>query len=295
MKPINNKMNHILKTELNGILYIVPTPIGNLSDITQRALTILTNVDMIAAENIYHTHVLLKNFKIYNKLISINQKNEKKQSKKIIKKLIAGKKIALVSNAGTPVINDPGFTLIKSCHENKIKVIPLPGACAAITALSASGIASNRFCYEGFLPNKKIARCNLLQSLKKETRTIIFYESPHRILNSITDVVNEIGANRNVVLIKEISKCWESIYHGTSSELLAWLQKDKKNCKGEIVIIIEGFQKLSGKKLLSQQVCHTLNLIRKEISLKKTIELTAKIYNIKKNILYNYALNHFKE
>ena len=137
MKPINNKMNPILKTELNGILYIVPTPIGNFSDITQRALTILTNVDMIAAENIYHTHVLLKNFKIYNKLISINQKNEKKQSKKIIKKLIAGKKIALVSNAGTPVINDPGFTLIKSCHENKIKVTPLPGACAAITALSA--------------------------------------------------------------------------------------------------------------------------------------------------------------
>ncbi|WP_367681513.1 16S rRNA (cytidine(1402)-2'-O)-methyltransferase [Buchnera aphidicola] len=295
MKPIKNKINHILKTELNGILYIVPTPIGNFSDITQRALTILTNVDMIAAENIYHTHVLLKNFKISNKLISINQKNEKKQSKKIIEKLITGKKIALVSNAGTPVINDPGFILIKNCHKNKIKVTPLPGACAAIAALSASGIASNRFCYEGFLPNKKIARCNLLQSLKKETRTIIFYESPHRILNSITDIVNEIGSNRNIVLIKEISKYWESIYHGTSSELLTWLQKDKKNCKGEMVIIIEGFQKLSGKKMLTQQICHTLNLIRKEISLKKTIELTAKIYNIKKNILYNYALNHFKE
>ncbi|HXK00361.1 MAG TPA: 16S rRNA (cytidine(1402)-2'-O)-methyltransferase [Buchnera sp. (in: enterobacteria)] len=293
MKLINNKINHVLQKEENGILYIVPTPIGNFADITQRALITLKNVNIIAAENIYHTHTLLKNFNISNKLILINKNNEKKQSKKIIIKLKTGKKIALVSNAGTPIINDPGFTLVKSCHENKIRVIPLPGACAAITALSASGISSNRFCYEGFLPATKIARCNLLKSLQKETRTIIFYESPNRILNSITDIINVMGAERNLVLVKEISKYWESIYSSKSCELLSWLKKDINHCKGEMVIIIEGFKKLS-KNLLTQQIYDTLSLIQKEISLKKAVELTAKIYKTKKNILYQYAIKNFK-
>jgi 16S rRNA (cytidine1402-2'-O)-methyltransferase len=293
MKLINNKINHVFKKEENGILYIVPTPIGNFSDITQRALITLKNVNIIAAENIYHTHILLKKFNINNKLISINQNNEQKQSEKIIIKLKTGKKIALVSNAGTPIINDPGFALVKSCHENKIRVIPLPGACAAITALSASGISSNRFCYEGFLPAKKIARCNLLKSLQQETRTIIFYESPHRILDSITDITNEIGAKRHLVLVKEISKYWESIYSGQSNELLSWLKKDINHCKGEMVIIIEGWKQPS-KNLLTQQVQNTLALIKTEISLKKAVELTAKIYKIKKNILYQYAIQHFK-
>ncbi|CAL4042264.1 16S rRNA (cytidine(1402)-2'-O)-methyltransferase [Buchnera aphidicola] len=286
-------INHISTNIVHGVLYIVPTPIGNFSDITQRALIILKDVDLIAVENIYHTHILLKNFNINNHLILINQKNENKQTDKIIKKLKLGKKIALVSNAGTPVINDPGFILIKSCHKNKIRVIPLPGACAAITALSASGISSNRFCYEGFLPTKKIARCNLLRSLRKEIRTIIFYETPHRILKSVTDIIKEIGTERNLVLVKEISKYWEYIFSGTSYELLSWLQQDINHCKGEMVLIIEGFQNLSNN-VLTQEVYDTLYLIQKEISLKKAVTLTSKIYKIKKNILYNYAINHFK-
>jgi 16S rRNA (cytidine1402-2'-O)-methyltransferase len=272
-----------------GTLYIVPTPIGNLLDITYRGLEILKNVDLIIAENIQHTNILLQKFNITNHLILMNKDNENQKSDNLIKKLQTGVSIALVSNAGTPVLNDPGFILVKKCYFFNIKVIPLPGACAAITALSASGIANNRFCYEGFLPSKKTDRCNLLFSLKNETRTIIFYESKYRILQSMEDIIDQIDKNRYMVIAREITKKWESIHRDKAHLMLKWLKEDKYRYKGELVIIIEGFKKVL-KHDVSKKVWNTFCILRDVLSLKKSVALTAKIHQVSKNNLYQYAI-----
>lgn len=272
-----------------GILYIVPTPIGNLLDITYRALEILKNVDLIAAENIRHTNILLQNFNIKNHLTLMNKDNENKKSDNLIQKLQNGKKIALVSNAGTPIINDPGNILIKKCYFFNIKIIPLPGPCAAITALSASGMNNNRFCYEGFLPSKKKIRCDLLSSLKEETRTMIFYETKYRILQSIQDIIEQIDKNRHIVIAKEITKKWEYI-HGTKAILmLEWLKKDKYRYKGEMVIIVDGFKK-SKIDDLSKEILDTFLILKNYLSLKQSVLITSKIHKISKNNLYQYAI-----
>lgn len=274
-----------------GILYIVPTPIGNLSDITYRAIEILKDVHIIAAENIRHTNILLKHFNIKNQLTLMNKDNEKKQSDNLIEELKKGKKIALVSNAGTPIINDPGGILIKKCHFFNITVIPLPGPCAAITALSASGIINNRFCYEGFLPSKKKLRCDLLHSLKKETRTIIFYESKHRILESIQDIIDQIDKNRHIVIAREITKKWESIYREKASLILEWLREDQNRYKGEMVIIIDGFKKLKTDNI-SKKTLDTFLILRKFFSLKTSVLITSQIHKINKNNLYQHAIKN---
>ncbi|AYN24419.1 16S rRNA (cytidine(1402)-2'-O)-methyltransferase [Buchnera aphidicola (Rhopalosiphum maidis)] len=273
-----------------GILYIIPTPIGNLSDITYRAVETLKNVNLIAAENIYHTNILLQHYNVKNILISLNKDNEKTQSHYVINKLKEGKKIALVSDAGTPVINDPGYFLVKKCCYLNIKIVPLPGPCAAITALSASGISTNRFCYEGFLPSKKKIRCDLLNSLKKETRTMIFYESKHRILESIRDIIEKIDENRHLVVAKEITKKWEYIYGAKANVMLSWLKKDKNRYnKGEIVIIIDGFKELKNQDV-SEKVINTFKILRNFLSSKQSVLIASKIHKIKKNNLYKYAI-----
>ncbi|QCI18652.1 16S rRNA (cytidine(1402)-2'-O)-methyltransferase [Buchnera aphidicola] len=273
-----------------GILYIVPTPIGNLSDITYRALKTLQEVDIIACENIQHTNILLKHFNIKNILISFNKNNEIEQSSYLIKKLKKGKTIALVSNAGTPVINDPGYLLIKQCHIFNIKIVPLPGPCAAITALSASGISSDRFCYEGFLPSKKKTRCDLLYSLRKEKRTMIFYESKYRIIDTITDIINEIGKNRHIVIAREITKKWEMIYSNKAEIILSWIKEDQNRYnKGENVVIIDGYQEPK-KVNISENIKNTFSILRSVLSLKQSVLLTSKIHKMNKNNLYKYAI-----
>lgn len=287
-------MDKKVNTLDSGILYIVPTPIGNLSDITYRGLQILKLVNIIAAENIQHTNILLEHFNIKNFLTSMNKDNEEKKSNYLIQQLKKGKNIALVSNAGTPLINDPGYILIKKCYFFNIKVIPLPGACAAITALSGSGISTNRFCYEGFLPSKKKIRCNLLRSLKEEKRTIIFYESKYRILESIQDIIEQIDKNRHIVVAREITKKWECIYGTTATLMLDWLKTDKNRYKGEIIIIIDGFKKLKNH-YLSQKVIDTFLILRTFFSLKKAVLITSEIHKISKNFLYQYAIEKEKE
>ncbi|QNS01833.1 MAG: 16S rRNA (cytidine(1402)-2'-O)-methyltransferase [Buchnera aphidicola (Pentalonia nigronervosa)] len=277
-----------MKLSHSGILYIVPTPIGNLLDITYRALKILKKVDAIAVESIQHTNILLKHFDIKNTLILLNKHNEHTQSENIIEKLKKGAIIALVSNAGTPNINDPGHILIVRCRACNITIVPLPGACAAITALSASGISTNRFCYEGFLPIKKKARCDLLNSLKEETRTIIFYESKYRIINSIKDIIEQIDKHRHIVIAREITKKWECIYGTQASLMLTWLQQEQHRHKGEFVIIIDGFKKKYVS--LSKKVLNTFLMLREHCSLKQAVLITSKIHNIKKNNLYEYAV-----
>lgn len=269
-------------------LYIVPTPIGNLGDITQRALIVLSSVDLVATEDTRHTGLLLQRLDINARLFALHDYNEQQKTEVLLVKLKECQNIALVSDAGTPLINDPGYHLVRRCREVGVQVVPLPGACAAITALSAAGLPSNRFCYEGFLPSKSKERCNVLGDLSNEPRTMIFYESTHRLINSLKDMVKEWGDKRYVVLAREMTKFFESWHGAPVGELLAWVLEDKNRRKGEIVIIVEGHK--TNPKELPVEVCRTLVLLQQELSLKMAVALTAKIHGVKKNVLYKYAL-----
>lgn len=269
-------------------LYIVPTPIGNLGDITQRALKVLASVDLIAAEDTRHTGLLLQHFAINARLFALHDHNEQQKAEVLLEKLREGQSIALVSDAGTPLINDPGYHLVRLCRESGIRVVPLPGACAAITALSAAGLPSDRFCYEGFLPAKSKGRCDTLRALEQEPRTIIFYESTHRLLDSLQDMVTVLGPDRYVVLAREITKTWESIFGAPVGELLTWVLEDENRRKGEMVLIVEGYHAV--EEALPVEALRTLALLQAELPLKKAAALTAEIHGVKKNALYKYAL-----
>lgn len=272
----------------SGILYIVPTPIGNLSDITQRALDVLSIVDIIAAEDTRHTGKLLQHFGIQSRLFSLHDHNEQQKSDLLIAKLQQGLQVALVSDAGTPLINDPGYHLVNRCRKVGVRVVPLPGPCAAITALCAAGLPSNRFCYEGFLPAKTKARRDALRAISTETRTLIFYESTHRILDTLADMVIELGETRQIVLAREITKTWESFYSAPAAELLAWVKADDNRRKGEMVVIVAGNSSVA--EVLPPEALRTLALLQAELPLKKAAALTAEIHGLKKNNLYRYAL-----
>ncbi|WP_410013383.1 16S rRNA (cytidine(1402)-2'-O)-methyltransferase [Sodalis sp. C49] len=270
-------------------LYVVPTPIGNLEDITQRALSTLQRVDLIAAEDTRHTGLLLQHFAINARLFALHDHNEQQKADVLLTKLQEGLSIALVCDAGTPLINDPGYHLVRRCREAGIRVVPLPGPCAAITALSAAGLPSDRFCYEGFLPAKRKGRQDTLLALEQEPRTLIFYESTHRLLESLQDMVTVWGPARYVVLARELTKTWESIYGAPVGELLAWVGEDEHRARGEMVLIVEGFQVKDDA--LPPEALRTLGLLQKELPLNKAAALAAEIHGVKKNALYRYALD----
>ncbi|QCI26629.1 16S rRNA (cytidine(1402)-2'-O)-methyltransferase [Buchnera aphidicola (Thelaxes californica)] len=274
--------------EQQGILYIVPTPIGNLSDMTYRATKILKTVDCIAAENTRHTQFLLQTYDINNKLISLHKYNEKNKTNIIINYLKNKKNIALVSNAGTPMISDPGFYLLQQCllYQN-IKIVPLPGACAIITALIASGLPTNQFIYEGFLPSSKIARIKKIQLLLNETRTTIFYESPHRLLFTLQDIQQILGKDKNIVIVKELTKIWESIIRMPVIQAIQLINNHNFILKGEIVLLIQGIIKKK-KKNNNVKILHTFNILKNVLTTQKAAYYTSKIHNLKKNFLYKY-------
>ena len=270
-------------------LYIVPTPIGNLGDITQRALAVLSSVDLIAAEDTRHTGLLLQHFAISAKMYPLHDHNEQQKAEHLLSKLQSGQSIALVSDAGTPLINDPGYHLVRRCREAGIRVVPLPGACAAIAALSAAGLPSDKFCYEGFLPAKTKSRKDALQALIEEPRTLIFYESTHRLLDSLQDMVEVWGPDRYVVLAREITKTWENIRGDAVGALLDWVKEDETRKRGEMVLIVEGHK--VDTEALPAEALRTLALLQKELPLKKAASLAAEIHGVKKNALYKYALD----
>ena len=225
-----------------GQLYIVPTPIGNLSDITQRALEVLQAVDLIAAEDTRHTGLLLQHFAINARLFALHDHNEQQKAETLLAKLKEGQNIALVSDAGTPLINDPGYHLVRTCREANIRVVPLPGPCAAIAALRAAGLPSDRISYEGFLPAKSKGRRDTLKALEEEPRTLIFYESTHRLVESLEDICAVLGESRYVVLARELTKTWESIHGAPIGELVAWVKEDENRRKGEMELNVEGIK-----------------------------------------------------
>ncbi|QGM80293.1 16S rRNA (cytidine(1402)-2'-O)-methyltransferase [Otariodibacter oris] len=279
----------------SGILYIVATPIGNLADITQRALNIFKSIDLIAAEDTRHSGLLLSHYGIKKPFFALHDHNEQQKVNTLVEKLQDGLNIALISDAGTPLISDPGFHLVRHCRQEGIKVVPIPGPCAAITALCSSGIASDRFCFEGFLPAKTKGRCDKLTSLLEETRTMIFYESTHRILDSLIDIQKIFGTNRYIVMARELTKTWETIHGSEVGELIDWVNEDLNRIKGEIVLIIEGASVSSNKDDISPQATKLLGILSKELPLKKAASIVAESFGYKKNELYQYGLAHFKE
>ncbi|MBF1994567.1 16S rRNA (cytidine(1402)-2'-O)-methyltransferase [Serratia symbiotica] len=282
---MNQQQQSVIST---STLYVVPTPIGNLGDITYRALEVLKNVDLIAAEDTRHTGLLLQHFAISARLFALHDHNEQQKTEQLLVKLQAGQSIALVSDAGTPLINDPGYHLVRRCREAGIRVVPLPGACAATTALCAAGVASDRFCYEGFLPAKTKGRKDTLMALAEEARTLIFYESTHRLVESLQDMVTVWGPQRYVVLARELTKTWESIYGAPVGAVLAWVQEDEMRRRGEMVLIVEGHK--AQEDVLPLDALRTLALLQKELPLKKAAALAAEIHGVKKNALYKHAL-----
>lgn len=281
-----------MKNEQNGTLYIVATPIGNLGDITQRALEAFTQVDLIAAEDTRHSGLLLSHYGIKKPFFALHDHNEQQKTAVLVEKLQQGLNIALISDAGTPLISDPGFHLVRSCRQEGINVVPLPGACAAITALCASGIASDRFCFEGFLPAKTKSRCDKLQQVADETRTLIFYESTHRILDTLADMQKILGTDRYVVMAREMTKTWETIYGDTLANLIMWLNEDSNRIKGEIVLVVEGKPE-QVQADFSAQAVKLLSLLCQELPLKKSAAIVADTFGYKKNALYQYGLAHF--
>ena len=282
-------------TDLTGILYIVATPIGNLQDITQRALETFAQVDLIAAEDTRHSGLLLSHYGIKKPFFALHDHNEQEKAHILVEKLKQGSNIALISDAGTPLISDPGFHLVRQCREVGIRVVPLPGACAAITALCASGIASDRFCFEGFLPAKSKARKDKLENIAEEDRTLIFYESTHRILDTLEDMQAVLGEERYIVLAREMTKTWETITGNTIKNLREWLLEDPNRTKGEMVLIVEGKPKSDNNDEISPQAVKALELIAEELPLKKAAAIVAELYGYKKNALYQFGLVHLEK
>ena len=272
----------------SGTLYIVATPIGNLTDISQRALDVLTHVDIIACEDTRHTQRLLSTYSIKNKTLSLHDHNERQRQDYVATLLQEGKSIALVSDAGTPLISDPGFHLVRHCRQLNLAVSPVPGACAAIAALSVAGLPTDRFSFEGFLPSKSGARQATLANLLEEPRTMVFYDAPRRAIDTVEDIVKVLGGERYVVIARELTKTFETIHSDTASNLLAWLQEDPNQLKGEMVLIIEGMK--IDPNAIPAKAIETLKLLLAEMKPKKACAIAADIYGVKKNALYEIAL-----
>ncbi|EGR2796439.1 MULTISPECIES: 16S rRNA (cytidine(1402)-2'-O)-methyltransferase [Vibrio] len=275
-------------------LYIVPTPIGNLGDITHRAIEVLSTVDLIAAEDTRHTGKLLSHFNIQTKTFALHDHNEQQKAQVLVDKLLAGQNIALVSDAGTPLISDPGYHLVSQCRQAGVKVVPLPGPCAVITALSASGLPSDRFSFEGFLPAKSKGRKDKLLEIAKVERTCIFYESPHRIIDSLHDMLEILGPNREVVLARELTKTFETIQGMPLGELVDWVKSDENQQKGEMALLIHGYRD-SAEDGLPEEALRALTILLKELPLKRAAAMVAEIYNVKKNALYKWGLENLDQ
>ena len=272
----------------DATLYIVPTPIGNRLDMVPRAVDILQSVSLIAAEDMRHSKPLLAHFNIRTPVMAYHDHSEEQALARILGRLKAGDSVALISDAGTPLVSDPGFRLVDAAHAEGIAVVPIPGACAAIAALSAAGLPSDRFCFEGFLPAKAVARDKLLLHLRNEPRTLIFYEAPHRLLDTVTALAAIFGGDRPAVLARELTKLFETIRRLPLAELRDWIAADSNQQRGECVLVVHGCAPQGGE--ISAEAERILALLMAELPLKQAARLAAQITGIKKNVLYQFAL-----
>ena len=269
-------------------LYIVATPIGNLADMTERAIQVLNDVSVIAAEDTRHSGLLLQHYSIKKPMLSLHQHNEQQRSETLLAKLQQGESVALISDAGTPLISDPGYRLVSLIREHGIQVVPIPGSCALIAALSASGLASDRFCFEGFLPTKKSTRIQQLESLVTESRTMIFYESPRRLVATLTDLIDVFGEDRQACIARELTKLHETINTQSLAELLKWVENDTQQQKGECVLLLAGAEQTSTTD--QAEIERVMSILIVEMPSKQAAKVGAQLLNINKNAAYDVAL-----
>lgn len=273
---------------MSGTLYIVATPIGNLGDITERAISVLRDAAVVAVEDTRHSRKLLLQFGISTPMIALHDFNEAERVAQIIARLLDGDDVALISDAGTPLISDPGYQLVRQAHAQGCPVVPVPGASAVIAALSVAGLPTDRFTFEGFLPAKQAARLATLGELTSEARTMVFYEAPHRIVECLADMVQVFGAEREATLAREITKTFETIMPSTLGALLERVQRDANQQKGEIVLVVAGKQAVADE--IDAVAMHTLQVLLGEMPLKQAAAVAARITGVKKNLLYETAL-----
>ena len=279
-------MNHV-----SGVLYIVATPLGNLGDMTPRAIETLKAVDVIAAEDTRHSGRLLQHFGISNRMISLHEHNEQQKAEELVGLLSSGQSIALISDAGTPLISDPGYRLVEQVRAADIPVVPIPGASAIITALSVSGLPTDRFSFEGFLPAKRQGRLKRLEELASATQTLVFYESCHRIRDSIEDMAVALGGERQAVIARELTKAHEQIHGACLADLAGWLDEDPNHLKGEFVVLVHGATVAEGSRAeLDEEALRTLKLLMEELPIKQAAKLTARRYDLPGRLVYQAGL-----
>lgn len=271
-----------------GTLYVVATPIGNLGDLSPRAQEILQQVGLIAAEDTRHSAGLLRHFGITTAMISLHEYNEKRQAEPLIARCREGLSVALISDAGTPLISDPGYRIVRQARQAGIPVVPIPGPCALVAALSVAGLPSDRFVFEGFLPAKASARYTRLLQLANETRTLIFYEAPHRLQETFQAMAEIFGPSREAVIARELTKLYETVHVGTLSMLLPWIEQASESNRGEIVLLIHGAEKK--QDAIEQEALRVLKPLLRALPLKQAVAIAADITDLKKNSLYRLAL-----
>ena len=272
-----------------GALYVVATPIGNLGDLSHRAIEVLQSVTVIAAEDTRHTRRLLQQFEINTGCLALHEHNERKVTASLLQRMQQGESIALVSDAGTPLLSDPGYHLVHEASASGLRVIPVPGPSAIMAALSAAGLPTDRFCFEGFLPSKSAARCSRLEALQQATATLVFFEAPHRILATLADMQRIFGAERQAVLARELTKTFETFVRGSLAEIYQQVSGDENQQKGEIVLLVHAASPVESSGI-DPETERVLNILLRDLPVKQAAALTSEITGVKKNLLYQQAI-----
>lgn len=273
-----------------GCLYVVATPIGDVDDLSSRAQKVLAAVDQVAAEDTRTSARLFEQLGLRTPLTAVHDHNEAHRVPGLIARLQAGETLALVSDAGTPLISDPGYRLIAAAHDAGVTVVPVPGPCAAITALSAAGLASDRFHFEGFLPSRQGPRVARLKALAEASPTLILYEAPHRIVETLEDLVATFGSDRLATLARELTKTFETIRRAPLGELLAWVMADSNQQRGEIVLVVAGAPEREAADMRALSAESILRVLVRELPVKQAAGLAAEMMGLKRNALYDMAL-----
>lgn len=282
-------MSEMQEVLVRPALYVVATPLGNLGDISSRALHVLRHADLIAAEDTRHSTRLTQHFGISVKMVSYHDYNASGREQALLRTLESGKAVALISDAGTPLISDPGYRLVRCVRDAGIRVIPIPGPSAVTAALSVAGLPTDRFNFEGFPAARATARKQGFQEVMSYSGTLVFYESPHRIVESVSDMAAVFGEQRRAVICRELTKTWETIQEGTLAELVAWLEADDNQRRGEFVVLVRGAERPVDEGM-TEDGLHVLKVLMRELPLKRAAAVAAELTGGKKNAFYRTGL-----